>query len=119
MDNELSHYGTKGMRWGKATSRLIKRPTLFKTKRTKTSEYEYVSSLKEKGIKNLTNDQINTVIKRMNLEKQYRDVNPSKFKKGEEMAKNVLAIGTTIAAIYALSKTPLGEAIKNKLRRAS
>jgi hypothetical protein len=113
VDEVLAHFGIGGMKWGK-------RKGSFKTTRVKSNnavDYDRAQALKAKGIKNLSNDQINVLIKRINLEKQIKDTQVSKLKRGEEMAKTILGIGTTVAGIYALSKTPLGEAIRQKMSR--
>jgi hypothetical protein len=48
----------------------------------------------------------------MNLEKQLRELKISDYSKGLDAVKAITAAGTTIAAVYALSTTPLGQAIK-------
>jgi hypothetical protein len=114
-DDTLQHFGKLGMRWGRKKSS-------FKTTRIKSSnssDHDHAQALKAKGIKALSNDQINTLLKRLNLEKQMRDVRVSDLKRGEEMVKTILGIGTTVAAIYGLSKTPLGEALKQKFKRTT
>jgi hypothetical protein len=113
VDAVLAHFGISGMRWGR-------RKSSFKTTRTKSnnsSDHDKAQALKAKGMKALSNDQINTLLKRLNLEKQMRETKVSDLKRGEEIAKTILGIGTTVAAIYGLSKTPLGEAIKQKFKR--
>lgn len=115
VDNVLAHFGIFGMKWGKKKGS-------FKTARTKSpnaTDYDRAKALKAKGLKNLSNDQINVLLKRMNLEKQMKDHSVNELKRGEEIAKTILNIGTTITAVYNLSKTPLGQAIQARLTRRS
>lgn len=117
----IKHIGILGMKWGskKSTDRVLGKTGKLKPIPKYLSDNEKAKAISRKGLKNMSNDEINTVLKRMNLEKQMKDLNIAKLKRGEEMAKTVLSIGTTVAAIYGLSKTPLGEAIVKKLTRRS
>lgn len=111
VDAILAHFGIFGMKWGSKKSS-------FKTNRVKSnnaSDHDQAKALKSKGLKNLSNVQINTLLKRMNLEKQMKDAKVSELKRGEEIAKTILSIGTTVTALYALSKTPLGKAIRKRV----
>lgn len=74
-------------------------------------DYEEARNLKRRGSKNLSTKELQTLTQRLNLEKQYKDMNPSDFDKGMNFIKKVTAAGTTVAALYALTKTPLGQDI--------
>lgn len=117
----LKHAGILGMKWGsrRATDRALGKTGKLKPIPKHLSDNEKAKAISKKGLKNMSNDEINTVLKRMNLEKQMKEMNIAKLKRGEEMMKTVLSIGTTVSAIYGLSKTPLGEAIVKKLTRRS
>jgi len=44
---------------------------------------------------------------RLQLEENYSRLMPSTYKTGMKYAKSILAAGTTVASIYALTKTPM------------
>jgi len=106
MNNELyekaqqvvKHYGTKGMRWG------------VRKKRSRSSDSSETSALRRKKGFQLTNAELKKVNARLNLEKQYSQLNPSAASKAKEaiasiagsMAKQVLSnVITESATKYA------------------
>ena len=108
----LEHYGKKGMRWG------------VRTGKSKTSsDYRKTSSHRGKKPSQLTNKQLQELNKRMNLEQNYRKMNPTKVKKGQALAKGIMASATAAASVYTLVNSPPGKASvkagKNLLRKSS
>lgn len=81
---------------------------------------DYIKSreVKAKGYKNLSTKELQDLTKRMQLEKQLRELTVSDYTRGMEAAKAVLAVGTTVASIYALSTTPMGQAIKKAITKS-
>lgn len=71
----LTHYGVLGMKWGK---------------RTKSEDYEKASSLKGKKLYEMSNDDIATLNKRMQLEKTYKELSKSYKKAGETETKKFM-----------------------------
>lgn len=113
-DEILSHFGIRGMKWG------IRRKTgsdglVSSRGSTKKGSEDFMTSrqLKTKGSKHLSTKELQTLTQRMQLEKQLRELNASDYTRGMETAKAVLSVGTTVASIYALSTTPMGQAVKN------
>lgn len=102
--SELYHYGVPGMKWGKRRSRS--------SSSTKGSEdHEKAKELKLKGTKNLSNAELKTLNQRMQLESQYKNLDPSKVKKGMKIVSGVAVAGTTVTTIYGFSKSPLAKDI--------
>ena len=64
MSNELKHHGVKGMRWG---VRRSPKQLGHDTKKTKT----------RKRLSELTDDELSTKVKRMEMEKKYKDLDKS------------------------------------------
>lgn len=113
VEDTLAHFGIPGMKWG-VRRNLGPDGRVKKTPATNKSEdYVKTRNIKSKGYKNMSDDELKKVTQRMQLEKQMRDLTISEKTRGMEVAKAILAIGTTAASIYALSTTPLGQAIKN------
>lgn len=105
-DEILKHFGIPGMRWGKRSAK----PPL-------SSDYVKSRELKLKGSKHLSNKELTDLTKRLQLEKQLRDLKTSDVLRGADVAKAILGIGTTITSLYALSTTPMGQAIKKAIMK--
>ena len=45
----------------------------------------------------------------MQLEQQYKTLNPNSYQQGMRFVKGLTTAGTTVASLYALSKTPLAQ----------
>lgn len=89
----LMHYGVKGMKWGVR-------------KKNYSDDYNSTKELRKKSYKELSNKELRELNERMNLESNYKRLNPQGVRKGEEYAKKVLAVGGTIGGLYAMSQSP-------------
>jgi hypothetical protein len=104
IDEFIEHYGKKGMRWGVRNAR---------NRVTTSSDYRKTKPLRNRKTKELSNKQLQNVNARINLEQNYRRLNPSKIQIGSAMAKTTLAALTTVASVYTLAKSPAGQAAIN------
>lgn len=105
-ENELYHYGVLGMKWGvrkdrtrggfgKKKARLVLESPLSQKKRQAESKTKTPDlSSAEKGVKkisDMSDDELRSLINRMQMEQQYRDLLPKKQEKGKSFAKKFLA----------------------------
>lgn len=74
----VEHYGTKGMQWG------------VRKKKSRSSESSTVKALRKKKAFELSNDELKKVNARLNLEKQYSQLNPSAISKATKAVSGVL-----------------------------
>lgn len=108
----LAHYGIKGMRWGvrrvNPSGKSSKKEEASEDhKRSREQKAHPVSSMSNKELKDLNN--------RLQLEKTYKELtgkNQSVIKRGMKPAKEILEVGTTMAAMYTLYNSPAGKAAR-------
>lgn len=99
VESLLEHHGVKGMRWGTR-----------KAKGQSASDFKKTVGLRKRKPHELSNKQLQTVNARINLEQNYRRLNPTKLKSGAATARALLATLTTAASAYGLYKSPAGQA---------
>ena len=102
MDNELYHHGVKGMKWGvrktpvrssSGATRKRKSNTLSLFKKKKTTRkvsYANSSPAQTKSIKDMSDDEIQKKIERVQLEQQYQELDPKSVSRGKRIAKRVI-----------------------------
>ena len=104
MDNdELMHYGVPGMKWGvrRTPAQLGRKKTsssksIFEKKKPKPKpKAKSESSKKEtapkpKSVKEMSDDELNSAIRRMQLEQTYASLSPKKVSTGKAVAKRIL-----------------------------
>lgn len=117
-DDELCHFGIKGMKWGvrryeNADGTLTPAGKARYAKYTESADHVTYRETKKKPVESLSNKELQAYNQRANLEREYRKnkSNSGSIKRGEETLKTVLSIGTTITSIAALSNTPGGKKI--------
>ena len=142
MDEELYHYGVKGMKWGvrrtpsqlghttgtkkkkSGSSVLSKAKTAISNRREaskqKKAEASARKSQKKKRLSEMSDDELQAQIKRLELEKRYRDLTPKQTHRGrdfvtgilENSARNIATQATTYAmgsAVNAVLKDITGD----------
>jgi hypothetical protein len=96
----LEHHGVKGQKWGVRNKRQVKT----------SSDHKKTATLRNRKTHELSNKQLQNVNARINLEQNYRRLNPSKVKIGSDMARSILAGLGTAASVYTLANSPAGKA---------
>lgn len=120
----LSHHGVVGMKWGhrrgssgSSTKTSSEAPTHASADHIQTEAHKSVA--KQHGIKALSNEHLQQVNTRMNLEQQYRNLagnKPSKFETGHHHVKKVLAVAKTVNDIHNTINGPVGKAVKTAVK---
>lgn len=89
----IEHFGVRGMKWG-----VRKRSTI-----TPSSDYKKTAHLRNRHPAELSNKQIQKINERINLEQNYRRLNPTRVKRGQDKAKLLLEsamLATTAFAVW-------------------
>ena len=102
-NNELMHYGVPGMKWGvrRTHAQLGRKQTsssksLFGKKKSKPkAKAKSESSKKEtapkpKSVKEMSDEELSTAIRRMQLEQTYASLSPQKVSTGKAVTKRIL-----------------------------
>ena len=103
-NNELMHYGVPGMKWGvrRTPARLGRKKTsssksLFGKKKPKPkakaktkSESSKEETAPKKSVKEMSDDELNAAIRRMQLEQTYASLSPKKVSTGKAVTKRIL-----------------------------
>lgn len=117
--NYLMHHGVKGMKWG---VRKAKRSVALANRRriSKYSEdYNETRQLRRKSSKQLSNEDLKKLNKRMNLEQEYNRLSTSSVNRGLSVAKKILSVSGVAGGLYAMSKSDYvkaGASIIKKMR---
>lgn len=99
MNNELYHYGVLGMKWGVRRSRSGSTSSAKRSKKSKPAvDPSYKKAHSGKKAKYMSDSELREVNKRLNAEKQYRDLTRKKSK-GKAAVQAFVGTAGTIAAV--------------------
>lgn len=117
VDDHIKHYGTKGMKWG--VRRSDSGSSGGGSKSTVSDDHKSAVDAQKKinsgGTKVLSNKELQGLIQRKNLEKQYRDLHAndkSSMDIGNAKVKKILGYGKTLNEVNEFLKTPMGRKVK-------
>ncbi len=91
-DEQLAHYGVKGMHWGVRKDR----------RRRQSSDYKSTATLRKRPPQSLSNMQLKKVNERAQLEAKFSQMNPSKVAKGKHAVNGILKVATGAAGAAAV-----------------
>lgn len=102
----LYHFGIKGMRWG-----------VRKSKSTKigkqSDDYKKTKPLRKKKARELSNEELKALTTRLQLERQFKDLNKKDVAKGQKFVTDILKeVGKEVAKTAL--KSTIQEAMKKK-----
>lgn len=120
MSDYISHFGVKGMKWGirRYQNRDGSLTPEGRKRYGRSEDSEKVRELRKKPVSAMSNQELETVIRRMNLERQYRDLKSSEINSGKKKAKEVLDYANTASQFYNLYNSPMGKATKSAIKKA-
>lgn len=90
----LAHFGIKGMKWGRRKDGSVGSSHVSAdSART----HELRATVKKHGVDALSNDDLQHLVSRMNLESQHSRLNPVHVSTGQKVLNDVLKIGGDVA----------------------
>lgn len=93
----LMHFGIPGMRWG------------VRRKRNTSADNDSARSIQKKHISEMSNDELKKLTTRLQLERQYKDLNPSTIAAGRKLVANITAdIGKQLVKNYTTKAATVG-----------
>lgn len=117
-NDELYHYGVLGMKWGarRAQNKLNRIDRKSKKEKWNDDATE-AAKIKTKKVGQMSNTELNKLNTRMNLERNYRQLNPGAFQKGLRITAGVAAALGTVAALHTNGKKviDIGKPVANKI----
>jgi hypothetical protein len=113
----LEHFGIKGMKWGV-------RRTRAQIDAGASEDHKNAKAAREKarkggGTKALTNQELQALITRANLETQYSKIAPSKFDKGKRVVSGILSTGKTVNDVISFVNSPAGKVVRDQFLKGA
>lgn len=130
-ENVLAHYGIRGMKWGvRRYQNKDGSLTAAGKKRysgdggnADTTKSTTSSSSGRKKVSEMTDDELNRAVRRLQLEQQYRQLNPEKVSAGQKFVNKVandviIPAATTVArnAVQKVMQDALSKALKTDIK---
>lgn len=110
----LAHHGIKGMKWGVSKRSSSSRPN---TSNPPSIDHlvaqTHQARIKAGGVKVLSNQELQQLVSRLNLEQQHRNLasqQPHKIDVGQDHVKRVLKVVKTLQEIHGVVNSPAGKA---------
>ena len=121
MENELTHYGIKGMKWGVRRFQNKNGSLTAAGKKRRDSwsdDAKTAHDIKKKNVKQMSNSELKKLNERTRLEQEYSRLNPNAVQKGLKYAGVAAAGLGTIVGLYNNANTIIkaGETIANKAK---
>lgn len=113
VDDFFAHYGIKGMRWGIRRNRA---QLDAGSSEDAAKANEIRAKVAKSGVSSLSNQEMQHLVQRMNLEQQYARAtySPSKLMKGKAIVNETLAIGNTMNNVVKFVNSPVGKIMMDK-----
>ena len=106
----LAHYGIKGMKWGIRRYQNKDGSLTPQGRKRYSQDYADTAELRKKSAEQLSDDQIRKLNKRINLESEYKRLNPQGLAKYKEIAGEIISVAGTIGGLYAIVNSPYAQA---------
>lgn len=113
VEDVLAHHGIKGMRWGVKGGKGTPTAGSDDAKRAAASK----EIVKKSGVKALNNQELQHLVNRINLEQQYKRLNPSNKEKAARFAADLL-LGVGKQQVTRIASDIATKQVTNLLKKA-
>lgn len=117
--NELFHYGIKGMKWGvrRTEAQLARvRGERLPSENNQKAGVSKSSSSAKKKVSEMSDDELNRAVRRLQLEEQYKRLNPQKVSAGQKFV-NKVAKDVLIPAATTVARNTIQRAMENEVKK--
>lgn len=105
MAEELWHHGIKGQKWGvRHTPEQLGHGGGKSAKKEKAHE-DYKKAHDSKSVKTMSDAELRSRLNRLNMEKQYSQMNPTRVERGQKILSTTLKVAGTVAAASSTAVT--------------
>jgi 2'-5' RNA ligase len=125
VDDMLKHYGVKGMKWGVRRSDAELAKASGGPQPRASADAKAADSAQAKidrgGTHSLSNQELQGLLTRMNLERQYHTMTAqhgTELDRGLQNVQKALKVGKTVEDVRRFMKTPTGQAVKTGVASA-
>lgn len=114
MSDQLTHYGVLGMKWGRRKDRRSSSSAPIRT----SADHKTKVRLKKKRVSEMSNEELRQLNNRLQLERQYADLNKASVASGKKVVTDILTNAakqtvTTYAAKY------MSKALESAIKKAA
>ena len=97
--NQLIHYGVKGMKWGVRRTDAQLARVRGKTSESQPAHEDYKKAHDSKSVKTMSDAELRSRLNRLQMEQQYTKLNPTSVNRGKRVVDSIIKTGTTVAAV--------------------